>query len=138
MGRTKSGDAVFTRRECLKCGLCCINTEMILLKSDIRRLCSLGYRLEEFAVFKSGFWRLRNVDGHCFFYEPLSGKCLIYRYRPLGCRVYPIIWVEGVGPVVDEECPLAHTLTKEEWNEGLKLLRKFLEMLSRDYGVDIG
>jgi len=130
---TDMARAIFTRRECLSCGLCCIETEMILLPSDIESIRKLGYLIKEFAIFKDGYFRLRNVNGHCYFYDPVSGRCRIYRYRPLGCRIYPIIYVEGLGPAVDSECPLASTLTQREWKVGVKLLSKYVKLLNEFY-----
>jgi len=124
---------VFIRAECLKCGLCCMETEMVLLPEDISVIVELGYQVQDFAVWSEGYWRLKNVDGHCYFYDPAEGTCKIYRYRPLGCRIYPIIYVEGVGPAVDDVCPLSDTITSEEWRTGLKLLKKYLRLLKRHY-----
>ncbi len=126
-------DAIFRRKECIYCGLCCQNTEMILLKEDIERLTRLGFRKEDFTVFKDGYMRLKNVDGHCFFYDSKTGLCKVYKHRPLGCRIYPVIWVEGVGATVDNECPLSHTITHEELKLGIKLLKDFLSKLKREY-----
>ena len=125
---------VFIRSECLKCGLCCVETEMILLPDDIALIKRLGYSVDEFAVFQGGYWRLRNVDGHCYFYDPVSGKCRIYEHRPLGCRIYPIIYVEGYGPAIDSECPLADTITEREWSVGIKLISKYIKLLKEAYG----
>ncbi len=127
---------VFTRHECLKCGLCCMGTEMILLPSDISVIKSLGYSVNEFAIYWGGYWRLRNVDGHCYFYDPVSGTCKIYEYRPLGCRIYPVIYVEGVGPAVDRDCPLADTITPDEWKRGVELIREYIKLLRMYYGAN--
>jgi len=34
--------------------------------------------------------------------------------RPLGCRLYPIVWDPERGVTVDEECPMRHTVTADE------------------------
>lgn len=96
--------------KCLRCGKCCLNTEMPLTREDVERLELLGYRREEFAEPRGGLLRLRNVDGHCYFYDPDTRSCKVYPYRPEGCRVYPFIYVEGVGVTVDPECSAAHTV----------------------------
>jgi len=110
-----------------------METEMILLPSDISVIESLGYRVSDFVVCRGGYWRLRNIDGHCYFYDPVKGICKIYWYRPLGCRIYPVIYVEGVGPAVDDLCPLADTLSSEEWRQGVKLINKYIQLLRRYY-----
>ncbi len=55
-----------------------------------------------------GVWRLRNVDGHCVFYDPDSKRCRIYESRPIGCRLYPPLnYDDEEGAVVDKACPPA-------------------------------
>ena len=100
---------------CMKygCFKCCIKTEMPLTEDDIRRIESLGYRREQFVVVKGGIPRLRNKNGKCVFLGE-DGKCIIYKHRPLGCRLYPVIQVNGGCDVDHEYCPYAHMITKEE------------------------
>jgi len=128
-----AGPGAFMRSECLKCGLCYMETEMILLPEDITVIKELGYQVQDFTVWSEGYWRLRNVDGYCYFYNLIEGTCKIYQYRPLGCGIYPIVYVKGVGPAVDDVCPLSDTITSEEWRIGFKLLRKYLRLLRRHY-----
>ncbi|MCX8205304.1 MAG: YkgJ family cysteine cluster protein [Candidatus Nezhaarchaeota archaeon] len=114
--------------KCLKCGACCINTEMPLTRGDARRLEGLGYRVEEFAELRRGLLRLRNVDGHCFFYDPSSRRCKVYSHRPEGCRLYPFIYVEGLGVSVDVECSAWRTATPSDLEKAaprvLRLIRR--------------
>ncbi len=88
------------------CGKCCYNTEMILCMTDIALLTSIGYSLRDFAIYSRGFIRLRNVRGHCLFLDPSTNKCLIYRCRPVGCRLYPLLYDPYKDAViVDKYCP---------------------------------
>lgn len=120
------------RGYCLKCGLCCRDTEMVLTPSDLRRIEALGYVKREFTVFRRGFYRLRNVDGKCFFYR--DGKCIIYEYRPLGCSMYPIvIEVENCEVTVDELCPLARETKREELAKAREFIKRVLEELRLTY-----
>jgi len=111
---------------CIKCGICCAPTEMELLPDDIERIESLGYRFEDFAeVRDDGTVRLRNVDGHCVFYDPASRSCKIYEHRPIGCRLYPVIYVDGsVG--VDKLCPTWYTVRRSELKRLEPLVRDFV------------
>ncbi|KSW12230.1 hypothetical protein CF15_05605 [Pyrodictium occultum] len=93
------------------CALCCYNTEMPLTKEDIERIASLGYSVESFVEYVDGIPRLRNVDGHCVFLDPSTGRCRIYPYRPMGCRLYPLVYVPGEGVTVDPECPRAYMIS---------------------------
>ncbi len=112
------------------CHLCCIETEMILTEDDARRLESLGYRREEFAEFRDGFLRLRNVDGRCFFLR--DGRCSVYEHRPMGCRAYPVVFdLDGGRCTLDPLCPASHTVSREEFREGCSIVRRVL----RDVGI---
>lgn len=86
---------------------------MILFSSDLKRL-SCYYRVEDFAFFDGRFWRLKNLDGRCVFLDLDGKKCKIYEMRPLGCRLYPVVWDPERGAIVDEECPMRHTVTADE------------------------
>ncbi len=87
------------------CHLCCLETEMELTGSDIKRLEKKGYK---------GFFRetetvrtLMNRKGKCFFLGD-DDLCSIYRIRPEGCRVYPLMMdLETYEGTLDELCPHA-------------------------------
>jgi hypothetical protein len=77
---------------------------MILLKDDVRRIASLGFEEDFFAVEFSGFRKLRNNNGRCIFHD--GEQCTIYPNRPSGCRLYPVIFDEDLNhPVMDRLCP---------------------------------
>jgi Fe-S-cluster containining protein len=115
--------------KCTVCGLCCIDTKMELLPEDIERIETLGYRLEDFAVFdeESGVWRLRNVNGHCVFFNEETKLCKIYENRPIGCRLYPLNYDDELGVVVDKYCPQWGTVPPSEVNR----LRPIVELFVR-------
>ena len=103
---------------------------MILAPSDIERLKSLGFKREDFAVFDGQLYRLRNVDGYCFFYDKETGRCRVYPYRPVGCSAYPIVFdVETQEYIVDTECPLASTTSEEEIGKARDILGELLREL---------
>ena len=113
---------------CLSCGACCEETEMILTPSDVRRLEALGYKREEFAVPRGGFYRLRNVKGRCYFLR--GGRCAIYEYRPIGCSMYPIVINVERGDVeLDEECPIAGETTDSELERAREYAKRVLSEL---------
>ena len=117
------------RPRCLSCGLCCRGTEMILVPSDIRRLELLGYRREEFTVRVNRRYKLRNVNGWCYFYR--AGRCSVYEYRPIGCSLYPIVIdLESLEVLVDEYCPLAGETRPEELEKARELVPKILSELN--------
>jgi Fe-S-cluster containining protein len=114
---------------CLRCGDCCRETEMLLSKEDINRLEGKGYRREFFILFdKEGYARLRNLQRHCVFYDIENRRCKVYRDRPLGCRLYPVIYDEEKGIVVDEVCRAEGKLNEKQMaRQG----QKVLELLER-------
>ncbi|MEX2701913.1 MAG: YkgJ family cysteine cluster protein [Candidatus Baldrarchaeota archaeon] len=119
--------------QCKKCGQCCLNTEMMLSEEDIKRLESLGYPREEFTVEKRGFIFLRNINGHCFFLDTKTTKCKVYDYRPTGCKFYPIIYsIREKRCVVDEDCPMSHTVTEEDIKKHCKEVEKFVRKLIKE------
>lgn len=90
---------------------------MILLKEDIERIASLGFKVKDFTVYSRGFLRLKNVDGRCVFLDPKTRLCRIYDWRPRGCRLYPIVYVIGSCSEevsVDSSCPQAYTVDSND------------------------
>ncbi len=78
---------------------------MLLSEKDIERLEGKGYRKDFFVVFdKEGYPKLRNLQKHCVFYNVENKHCKVYHSRPLGCRLYPVVYDEEKGIVVDEVC----------------------------------
>ena len=88
---------------------------MMLCRTDVGRLEQAGYTLESFVRYdKQGYAKLRNRGGHCVFYDLEKNCCRAYRHRPLGCRVYPVIYSEEEGIVVDHICPMRNTVQRAE------------------------
>jgi len=117
---------------CSNCGICCEETMMELLSKDIERLEKMGYRLEEFAVIDAGVTRLRNVDGYCYFYNRTDKKCQIYEKRPMGCYLYPVVYLANEGAIVDELCPMRHTISEEELRTKGRILNKLLKKIDNE------
>lgn len=107
---------------------------MILLVDDLLRIADLGY--DNFYEFRNGFYKLRNIDGKCFFLR-LDKYCSIYPHRPLGCRVYPLIYIEGEGVDLDSLCPISHLLSEKDLLEHFTLIKEFFMKLKQDYGYEI-
>lgn len=78
---------------------------MLLLEEDIKRITGLGYKEHFFAETREGFKVLRNSKaGRCVFHD--GAKCTIYKNRPKGCELYPIIFdIDHNLPVKDTFCP---------------------------------
>lgn len=86
---------------------------MPLTKADIERIVRLGYSPEQFMVYSNELWRLKNINGRCVFLGE-NGLCKIYEHRPLGCRLYPLIEIDGSCEVDLEYCKYAHMVSERE------------------------
>jgi len=120
---------------CSHCGVCCEKTEMLLSRTDIRLLEKAGHAREEFVRFsRKGFAQLRNSRGYCVFYQIERGRCTVYAYRPLGCRIYPVIYSEEEGVIVDNLCPQGGTVSKKEVDSEAERLMKLLQRIDGEAG----
>jgi len=117
---------------CSNCGLCCEETEMELSSDDVKRLEEAGYSLDEFAVLGDHVVRLRNVGGWCYFYSLADMNCRVYGNRPLGCRLYPVVYLADEGAAVDELCPMGHTVSERELRTKGKILVKLLKKIDSE------
>lgn len=115
---------------CLKnnCFKCCINTEMLLSLIDIKKIKERGFKEESFLIKKDGWLKLRNKHGKCVFLK--NGECSIYEFRPLGCKLYPLIYDENKGPVIDELCPFNKKFKASKTD--VKTLIKFINTLKKE------
>ena len=118
---------------CLRCGVCCRETEMLLSAEDIERLERKGLSKEFFARFdRAGYAKLRNRERHCVFYDVEKRRCNVYADRPLGCRLYPVIYDETKGIVVDSICHAQGTLTEGKRERKGKKVLKLLEKIDAE------
>jgi Fe-S-cluster containining protein len=68
---------------------------MLLSTEDIERLERKGYQQGFFVLLdREGYPKLRNLQNHCVFFNVENKRCMIYHSRPLGCRLYPLIYDE--------------------------------------------
>jgi Fe-S-cluster containining protein len=105
---------------------------MELSEDDVKRLVNAGYTPEDFIVVRDGIPRLKNVDGWCYFFNPSEKLCRVYPFRPLGCRLYPVVYVEGEGVTLDELCPARLTVSPKEFRVKAKALNALLERINRE------
>jgi len=115
---------------------------MELSSKDVERLEGTGYRREEFAFIDDGVTRLRNVDGCCYFYSLADKKCRVYGKRPLGCYLYPVVylvmrvpWLMTYvqwGAMVDDLCPMGQTISEQELRTKAKILVKLLQKMDNE------
>ena len=116
---------------CDEVRLCCVDTEMTLTKEDVKRINQLGYKGKEYLVkTDDGFCELRNVDGHCFFYDRDTKLCKVYEHRPEGCRHYPIVYhYQKKKCVTDGDCPSRMTVERAEIRKVCHKVRKLVTTL---------
>ncbi len=104
---------------CENCGECCLETEMILSPQDVGLIIksSPNELKKENFVFKNkdGNYQIKNVEKHCVFLELSSKRCKIYKYRPQGCRFYPLIYVfHERNCIFDKDCPRIHLFYQDK------------------------
>jgi Fe-S-cluster containining protein len=118
---------------CSKCGLCCEETEMLLTEADVQLLEQAGYVRKDFMHYDSkNFAQLRNREGHCVFYDPNKHSCKVYKLRPLGCHLYPVIYGEGEGVITDDICAMRRTVSKTEIERKGKRLIRLLDAIDSE------
>jgi len=118
---------------CLRCGICCRETEMLLSTEDIERLERKGYAREFFAKCDSkGYITLRNYQGYCVFYDIEKRRCKVHADRSLGCRIYPVVYDEAKGIVVDDVCHAQSTVTEKQKAKRGKKVLKLLEKIDAE------
>ena len=85
---------------------------------------------------EDGFYQLRNVDSHCYFYDPKVKECKIYSSRPRGCRFYPLVYdLERQKCIFDDDCPRPEIFypTAQAIKNKCKDLKLFLK---REIGIN--
>jgi Fe-S-cluster containining protein len=99
---------------------------MELSGDDVKRLEDIGYSRGEFTVLEDHTIRLRNVGGWCYFYDSAMKNCRVYENRPLGCYLYPVVHLDNEGAIVDDLCPMGHTISEQELRTKGKILDSLL------------
>ena len=106
---------------------------MMISNADVERLERVGYNKQEFVRYdKHGFARLRNYRGSCVFYDVEKCRCKTYEHRPLGCRIYPVIYGEQGGIVVDDLCPMKNTVSEKELKRKGKKVIELLQKIDNE------
>jgi Fe-S-cluster containining protein len=118
---------------CSHCGVCCENTEMLLSDADIEHLERKGHDEQNFTRYdRHGYARLKNRDGLCVFYDVEKRQCQVYEYRPQGCRIYPVLYSEQEGIIVDDLCPMQNSVAKTELKRKGKKLMILLQRIDNE------
>jgi len=98
---------------------------MPLSNQDVERIKLLGFGTEFFITSKNGWFQLKNKDGRCVFNNGFM--CLIYKDRPEGCRLYPIIYDKDKRyAIYDKYCPY-----KEKFKFSKRTVEKLFALVSK-------
>ncbi|MFW9879601.1 MAG: YkgJ family cysteine cluster protein [Candidatus Thorarchaeota archaeon] len=122
------------RSLCENCGKCCEETEMILSQQDIKLIKinnSYNLRNQDF-VFKNSNeqFQLKNFGGNCVFFNYYAKNCNIYKFRPIGCRFYPLIFdINEHKCRLDQDCPRNNLFYKntQDLKVACQKLKNFLK-----------
>jgi Fe-S-cluster containining protein len=79
-----------------------------------------------------GYITLRNQSGYCVFFDVKNRKCKIYKDRPIGCRLFPIIFDEAKGVIVDKVCPAYGSWTENDKKIMGKKVIRLLKKIDRE------
>lgn len=86
------------------CFQCCKTTNMLLSTKDIQTITQQGYEINFFVEQKNGWLQLKNSNNRCVFHN--GTHCIIYEYRPTGCKLYPIVYQNNDSAAIyDTVCP---------------------------------
>jgi len=66
------------------------------------------------------------------FSSPAEKRCRVYGERPLGCHLYPVVYLVNVGAMVDELCPMGQTIPEQELRTKGKILDKLLKKMDNE------
>ena len=106
---------------------------MLLSMGDVARLENRGYAADFFVRYDpEGYMLLRNRQGHCVFYDLEERRCKVYDYRPSGCRIYPVVYDEEEGIVVDSICHAQGTINEKEKTRKGKRVLKILDKIDAE------
>jgi hypothetical protein len=106
---------------------------MLLSEKDIDRLVKRGFNRDFFVrTNREGYAILRNRGGYCVFYDAQNNRCSVYIDRPSGCQVYPVIFDEEKGIVLDDICQSRNTITDAEKTVKGKRVIKLLQRIDRE------
>ncbi len=106
---------------------------MLLSEEDVCRLEKKGYERSFFAFYDSkGYVTLKNYLGCCVFYDADKYQCRVRSVRPLGCRIYPVIYDEDKGIVVDKICPASADVDEKQRAKRGKKVKKLLERIDAE------
>jgi Fe-S-cluster containining protein len=106
---------------------------MELCNADIARLERRGYHKDDFSCRGAdAIPRLRNVGAYCFFYDRDRKRCKEYASRPRGCVIYPVNLTSEGEVIIDDLCPEAGTLTRDEIDSKGRRLRLLLDIINRE------
>lgn len=114
------------------CSACCHDIEMLLTEEDLARLRALRPGEDFWTEADDGYVQLRTRDGPaaaggegapCWFLGD-DGRCTVHEDRPVGCRLYPAVWDEGLREAVLDADYCPHT-------DGFRLPRAFHDATRR-------
>ena len=116
---------------------CYVDSEGVPIQTAHRALSIVAFArkrgmIESIRKGENGLYRIKGKNGVCSFYSPEEG-CGIYEIRPIVCRVYPLVFMNGELQV-STVCPF---IQKLEENGATHISFNFSDdhMLAECYGA---
>ena len=99
---------------------------MPLTDNDIEKITRLGFEKSFFVIEDKGSLQLKNEYGRCVFLRDYG--CSIYKFRPEGCRLYPLVYNPfKKNFVMDYLCPFNSEFKISE--KDIECAKKFIQSL---------
>ena len=120
--------------DCVLCGKCCEDTEMLLSNEDVTRIKNqTNLSKREFMFNRDGYLYLKNKGRYCVFLNHQNKRCTIYEIRPRGCRFYPIIYDPYDNQcIVDRDCTNKRSINVNLVEQPCPSLQEFIILLERE------
>ena len=117
--------------DCSQCtDICCKRTTYKLTNADIAVL-----RDNIDTLYTLHIGTIHNPDGTIQLTAPCinlseKGECMIYQFRPLGCRIYPVVYNNGPG--TDPSCPQHTQITLTQLQRHTIILHHYMHAIERE------
>ena len=116
-------------------------------KSEIQNILKLeGLRFEALVeIIRDNFcflidskqFQMKNVDGHCYFFEAKTKRCRIYNHRPKGCIFYPLVYNINIRKCeFDIDCPNPR-LTYNKEDEIISTCNQIRKYIKEELGIKL-
>lgn len=110
------------------CYLCEVHEDVIFLPNEEKLITTNPNFINKFLKHKNGFYYIDD-NTHCpYFVEHIKTECLIYRERPIDCRIFPFYPLFNIEAhtydlkVSETYCPISNKVLPEMERDVIKVI----------------